>query len=228
MENTPKNISNVNKLENNQEESVVKQGIDFVFEQNTELASIGTKEQYASYLETVFPESKLKNIVFHQGSNVIEEFNTNTKKFLSSKAKAIFFSLFNQPIPKAANFITGRGFKTSTMAAVVDIKNPLILSQKENYELAKEKYLNIEKAVRKINSGELEGYDSVIGFTFVEDDEGQLDSFSNKHIPLKYPLVPKYSNSKKDMIEIAVADPSHICILGSKQDIEKFKEFVSK
>lgn len=34
----------------------VKEGVDFVFEQNTELASIGSTEQYSAYLETIFPD----------------------------------------------------------------------------------------------------------------------------------------------------------------------------
>ena len=46
-------------------ESRIKDGVDFVFEQNPELNIIGTKEQYSKYLDTVFPNSKVKDIVFH-------------------------------------------------------------------------------------------------------------------------------------------------------------------
>lgn len=42
-----------------------KEGIDFVFEQSPELISIGTQEQYAQYLDTIFPDSKVKDIVYH-------------------------------------------------------------------------------------------------------------------------------------------------------------------
>jgi hypothetical protein len=47
--------------------SKVKEGVDFVFEQNPELASIGTQEQYSEYLDTIFPDSKIKDIVYHDG-----------------------------------------------------------------------------------------------------------------------------------------------------------------
>ena len=43
----------------------LKDGVDFVFEQTPELESIGTYEEYSSYLNTIFPESKEKNIFYH-------------------------------------------------------------------------------------------------------------------------------------------------------------------
>jgi hypothetical protein len=45
-----------------------KKVIDGLFQEVPEMASIGTKEQYASYLETIFPNSKIKDIVYHGGT----------------------------------------------------------------------------------------------------------------------------------------------------------------
>ena len=45
-----------------------KKGVDFVFEQNPKLASIGTTGQYSQYLDTIFPDSKVKDIVYHGSS----------------------------------------------------------------------------------------------------------------------------------------------------------------
>lgn len=42
--------------------------IDGLFKEVPEFASIGTKDQYADYLETVFPNSKIKDIVYHGGT----------------------------------------------------------------------------------------------------------------------------------------------------------------
>lgn len=51
-----------------------KKSIEFVFEQNAELASIGSVEQYDKYLNTIFPESTFKKIVFHNSdADFIEE-----------------------------------------------------------------------------------------------------------------------------------------------------------
>lgn len=88
-------------LENNTQENIInpenkiKEGVDFVFEQNPELAQIGTKEQYSEYLGNIFPESKIKNIVYHGGNKGIEEFSKEKlgeyTKALSAE-KGFFFS----------------------------------------------------------------------------------------------------------------------------------------
>ena len=43
----------------------IKPGVEELFESNPELASIGTAEQYSQYLDSVFPDSKVKDIVYH-------------------------------------------------------------------------------------------------------------------------------------------------------------------
>lgn len=60
------------KKENDIEKTKIKEGVDFVFEQNPEIAQIGTKEQYSKYLDSIFPESKINNIVYH-GTSTIEK-----------------------------------------------------------------------------------------------------------------------------------------------------------
>lgn len=50
----------------------VKEGVNYVFEQNPKLSEVGTKEQYSKYLDTIFPISKVKQILYHssRGPNV--------------------------------------------------------------------------------------------------------------------------------------------------------------
>ncbi len=72
-----------------------KEGIDFVFEQSSELAKIGSKEQYSSYISTIFPESKVKEILHH---GTIFDFPSFSKKKLgkytqaASATKGFFFT----------------------------------------------------------------------------------------------------------------------------------------
>ena len=40
--------------------------IKLIFQSNPELASIGTLSQYSDYLSTIFPSSKIKDIVYHR------------------------------------------------------------------------------------------------------------------------------------------------------------------
>ncbi len=62
------------KKENNIEENKTQKDIDFVFEQNPELEKIGTKEQYSEYLDTIFPGSKVKDIVYCGNKDEFEKF----------------------------------------------------------------------------------------------------------------------------------------------------------
>ena len=50
------------------------EGVSEIFNENPELASIGTKAQYSAYLNTVFPDSKIKDIVYHGTSAKFDEF----------------------------------------------------------------------------------------------------------------------------------------------------------
>jgi len=43
----------------------VKLGVAEIFESNPELATIGTLELYSQYLDTIFPNSKEKDIFYH-------------------------------------------------------------------------------------------------------------------------------------------------------------------
>jgi len=65
-------------------ENKIKEGVNFVFEQNPELAQVGTKEQYSNYLETIFPESNMKDIVYHGTSSSFGEEKFDKSKLGSS------------------------------------------------------------------------------------------------------------------------------------------------
>jgi hypothetical protein len=45
--------------------SAVKGGVEELFNENPGLASVGTPQQYSAYLDTIFPNSKVKDIVYH-------------------------------------------------------------------------------------------------------------------------------------------------------------------
>ena len=50
------------------DESSIKPGVEELFDSNPELANIGTQEQYSQYLDSIFPDSQVKDIVYHSGS----------------------------------------------------------------------------------------------------------------------------------------------------------------
>ena len=68
----------------------VKEGVEELFESNSELANIGTPEQYSEYLDTIFPDSKVKDIVYHGSRNKEAVLKEGFKK--ENKDDLIFFS----------------------------------------------------------------------------------------------------------------------------------------
>jgi hypothetical protein len=50
----------------------IKPGIQELFDSNPELANIGTAEQYSAYLDSIFPDSKVKDIVYRGAEKGIE------------------------------------------------------------------------------------------------------------------------------------------------------------
>jgi len=91
-----------------------REGIDFVFEQNPNLARIGTKEQYQKYLKTIFPESKVQDIVYHASPNKIEKFR--------EKMFGTYFSY--SPIQGT--------FGDVVNSALLNLKSPLIKPKPED------------------------------------------------------------------------------------------------
>lgn len=47
--------------------------IDLIFQESPELGSIGSPQEYGSYLKTIFPNSKFKNIFFHGTGKELEK-----------------------------------------------------------------------------------------------------------------------------------------------------------
>jgi len=72
-----------------------KKGVQEVFESNSELAKIGTQEEYSQYLDTIFPDSKVKDIVYHGSHSKFDSFDKSlvgSKTRADIKGKGFFFS----------------------------------------------------------------------------------------------------------------------------------------
>lgn len=81
----------VNNIKDNTiKNGIIKEGVDFVFEQSPELFDIGTKQEYSQYLDTIFPDSKVRDIVYHGSFDKIEQFNK--EKLKSGKGVGFYFS----------------------------------------------------------------------------------------------------------------------------------------
>jgi hypothetical protein len=207
----------VPKLENNIEKPQIKEGVDFIFEQHPELAQIGTKEQYSEYLDTVFPESKVRDIVYHQTTS--KEFDVRDWKL--SRLGGAYFNFYNsqKQTPKIIQEAINLFGKERTLKAVVDVRNPFIINRENYKEIEKKIGLSTQNISKLRNNFDLSQNDSVLGFANPLQDKGQIDDWVNHTIP----------KDKITSIELALFDPGkQVHILGSKQDTDGFKVFINE
>jgi len=174
----------------------IKEGVDFVFEQNPELSSIGTPQQYSQYLDTIFPDSKVKNIVYHGTDNKFDVFDdklANTKDDFIGYIPGHYF--FNDM--KSAEAYTEN---SNILPAIVNAKNPFKTGQYSSFSEHWAKF-------------DYKSYDSVIGGYFDLSSSADREYFKERGFT--------------EVLEYAIPNSEQIHILGSKQDIEGFKQFVS-
>ena len=133
--------------ENNIEKPKIKEGVDFVFAQHPELAEIGTKEQYSKYLDNIYPESNIKDIIYHSSSNKFSEFKDPSGSGLSH----IWFS------EKPLDYQYGE----HVYSVILNIKNPLNEFDNKNYNKEINNYetpINPEWVNNYHSTGELPQY----------------------------------------------------------------------
>lgn len=159
----------------------IKEGVSFIFEQNPELSKIGTPEQYSQYLDTIFPDSKIKDIVYHGSSDSSSILNNGfDKEKLSRSPSFNFIKDKNKAngIAMSQWELTG---KEGVISVVLNVEN----IEKRDWNIS---------ATQNQNNG-----DGLIVYNTPEQSDYYV-----------------------------VFNSEQIHVLGSKQDIEKFNEFVFK
>jgi hypothetical protein len=177
----------IDGLRNFNENLNIKDGVDSLFSKFPELSDIGTKEQYSQYLETIFPNSKVKDIIYHSSPSKFTKFKDPSSTGLSH----IWFS--EKPLDNQ--------FGSNVYFVVVNLQNPLIQSNQD-----------YDKELRSFES------------------PSNPDWINNYH---KTGELPKFkhdgtirSSSVDKGKSITVRNPDQIHILGSKEDIDGFTQFV--
>ena len=97
MNNTDKipSVSEIYEIDNRTKSQERISQIQDVFNENPELSKIGTVEQYASYLDTIFPDSQVKDIVYHGTNEKFDKFDKNklgTKTVNETNKLGFYFS----------------------------------------------------------------------------------------------------------------------------------------
>ena len=150
-----------------------RKDIEDLFDKNLALKEIGTEKQYSEYLDSIFPDSKVKDIVYH-----------GTKAYSPSGLEKPKFETFDK------SFIgKGSGLRSDDM-----VKGFYFGS----YSIADKAGTRVIPAILDIQE---------VNNTTVRRDTVDFDT-------------------KGDVF--VVKEPEQIYILGSKQDVRGFKDFVSK
>jgi hypothetical protein len=166
----------------------VKPGVLDLFKEKTELAKIGTPQQYSAYLDTIFPDSKEKKILYHASSA------ENLEQFRPS-----MFGIFLSYSPLEYTF------GNYIYRVVANLENPLVVPKATEGVEARNNYIKEYRAFNDRISTTAEGFP-----VYKYDSSIDISSMAGQDL------------------QVRVRTPEQIHILGSKQDIEKFKEFVGK
>lgn len=217
MERSP---SNTTIAENKIEKTPVKEGVDFVFDQHPELASIGTKEQYAKYIGTIFPDSKFKEIVYH---NSDAEFKNDRFKPMKPN-----FETLNS-IEGVYNFSSNRMFirryGANTYAVVLDIHNPIEDSSSGEYSDDMDRPLS--EALFRIGKQKDQNLVAPQYDESLRNSDAVVNRISGDGYVEKHPRTGEEWGIPKQVV-VSVFNHYQIHILGSSSDMQRFKEFVER
>lgn len=186
------------------ESTITNPGVDLLYRNHPELEKIGTMEQYSKYLDTLFPESQIKDIVYHGSNYLFDRFekrdNPNNTYDTGSYKAGWFFA--KDPIsPKSY------------------IDSPIMTKLFNYFGFSKDKNPTIYSVLLDIRNPSVEDRQGERGIGF--DEVNLAIANKNDAYIAKNVIDPTV---KTDVF--VVFEPEQIYILGSKQDAESFREFV--
>jgi len=115
--------------------------IETLFKSNPELVAMGNSEQYSDYLDTIFPDSKVEDIVYHTTKGALKG-NVFRKSIRGSWGEGVYFGSSN--IADSFKF-TKDDIKH---AVLLDIKNPKIVKNEEEYYKLIDEY-SVESSINR-------------------------------------------------------------------------------
>lgn len=183
------------------ESTPTKKGVNELFNNIPQLSEIGTPGQYSAYLDTIFPNSKVNNIVYHgtphNYENILNEGFRITKKESigpkDTKRPGVWFfeDRINAQMYEMDVITQSASEESGVIASIINLNNPFT----KDYN-----FKNFFGITNDSFDLDLKKYDGIIGYN-VEEDVGTGT-------------------------EYVVFKSEQIHILGSERDIERFREFV--
>ena len=179
------------------DQNIIKQ----IFQSNSELASVGTPQQYSQYLDTIFPSSKVKDIVYH---------GTNANDIEGGRLRLSKEGVYGEGIYVQTNKEFTGTFGSNTLSLVIDTKKPFSFYDNDGkpnklWLTIRDKYANTKKFYwADIAKEEFRDEIKKLGYDSIKTEEGGGNAY------------------------YILFDPEQTYILGSKQDIEGFKKSINR
>jgi len=182
----------------------IKPGVQELYDSIPELSKLGTVEQYATYLNTIFPNSKLKDVLYHGSRNAdrFDNFDDNLIGELDTGffGRGIYFS----PDAKYAQGYANKGYNDKVgqlYAVIVNLQDPL--------------NTDANQANKNWGTDVIKNYDGALV---------TAGAWNNPELNGKEPV----DYDPNELFEVVVKSSSQTHILGSKQDIQGFNTFVTE
>lgn len=253
-----RNLSPLSNESSSNPENKTKEGVDFVFEQNPELASLGTKEQYSEYINHIFPDSNRKEIFKHVSSYKNPTDNFIFPKFPNGENGVIYFSLGDYYYPGMKTFavlnikktahlgydiitITSREKEKYQKAGYDSASARQLLGFTEDFKGIDSFILNNPKATDREINNYIKKYDNyvaekvyyhLLGIKKISSENDKTKSTILNRLKEVF-IQPRASKDEVDKygkkdFEFVVFQPEQIHILGDNKDMEEFKNFTEK
>ena len=203
----------------------VKLGVSEVFESNPELSSIGTPEQYSQYLNNIFPNSKVKDIVYRGSLDPSQINRTELDPEKGTGPRNLGKGIYLAKDKAFADKYSGDSGRTT--AFIVDSPDFHITSIQKNWDRG---YMTPNNVT--VNQLTNETSNTIINFENLDKSAYQDDFnvYGGKYTgPVDekgFPAYQKDNGVTPTWTQIAVNSNEQIHVLGSEEDIQGFKEFV--
>lgn len=197
------------------------EGLGKVYSDNEVLSKIGTEDQYQRYINSKFPTSRMKNVVYRgTPSQIIKSEYDRTPA--ANLGRGIYY---------AGDIRKARKYGDNISTAIVNIEDPLIVSINMNDNRGYSSNLSKINAKQiTVNKDNLNGKTSILSYEgFQKEDYVRYNDYTGHYIgPLTEEGLPavKFRGQRLTLDEVVLTSPEQVYELGTKEDIQGFKEFV--
>jgi len=208
---------------------------DSIFEKLPEIKSIGSKEQYGDYLYKVFPNTKVKKVLFHGSPNKFDRFDRAGDLDGGYFGRGFYFT---ENMELAKKYQTRNKNEGYLYMVIVNLENPCYWKENQvNFQMnyfRKNNEVTIDKdlepgwekeLVSLFNKTYGENINKISDLEYAEDIN-KLSRVGTEFLKSKGYDGSVAKNPLSKEMEFALFESDDIHILGSEKDVKGFKEYL--